>query len=169
MCPQPIGGATLQWGTWESWNRAASGSRLSDTLWETFSCEASIWCCLQKIEKNEMMAILIASNVRLLANDCSHGMKTHRPGVKSQTPADKTGFLNQLYSTFSLEAASGWNPIQTAIKVPKHLSGPGPVGGRGTLQNGAEQRRKVLLLLLQDSVPRASEHPVLENRESLGN
>lgn len=69
-------------------------------------------------------------------------MKTHRPGVKSQTPADKTGFLNQLYSTFSLEAASGWNPIQTAIKVPKHLSGPGPVGGRGTLQNGAEQRRK---------------------------
>lgn len=122
-----------------------------------------------------MMAILIASNVRLLANDCSHGMKTHRPGVKSQTPADKKGFLNQLYSTFSLEAASGWNPIQTAIKVPKHLSGPGPVGGRGMLQNGAEQRRKrwlggwVLLLLLQDSMPRASEHPVLESRESLGN
>lgn len=96
----------------------------------------------KKLEKRgkkgkEMMAILVASNVGSLDNDCSRGMKE-----VSQTPVDKKGFSNQLYSRFSLEAASGWNPIQTAIKEPKHLSGPGPVGGRESLQNGAEQQRK---------------------------
>lgn len=35
-----------------------------------------------------------------------------------------------------MEAAIGLIPLQTAIKVPKHLSAPGTVGGWRPLQNG---------------------------------